>query len=439
MFICSYTKGVLFDIPNLSTLKYVPSINIEKDLSMIPVKVGLIHPSTDNKAKVDLIWPPLGLCRIAKFLADHGHEVKIIEDALNRYPIEHIIEATADLDFIGVGAMTLQMPRVDYLMDNIREHSKATIVYGGPHYAAVRKLDSDKDALVIGDGEQAMLDIINGKRGIIVGETSKDYRDIDFSYVDYLKYGDHLIDGTRAISLVTSRGCPFNCKFCQSPSMFGLTVIDYPLDSVVADMVALSIRYNINAFRIMDDTFTLHHDRVADFCERVAPMKWKMSCLTHVRTIKLQTLKTMRQAGFEYVAVGAESADDTVLAMASKRQSEADIIKAVEMINEADLKAEVLFVIGLPGETPQSLSKTIRLADKLKNEMGAYRIHTQFFAPFPGCEFYDKVAEYGELIEPDFRNWHHRIPVFIPHGITKNELLVLAKEFFEIGGRMIGA
>jgi radical SAM superfamily enzyme YgiQ (UPF0313 family) len=403
-----------------------------------PAKVGLIHPSTDNTAKVDLIWPPLGLCRIARFLADHGHQVTIIEDALNRYPIEHIIEATANLDFIGVGAMTLQIPRIDYLLEHIRQHSKATIVYGGPHYSAVKSIASDNEALVIGDGEEAMLDIINGKRGIIQGEASRDYRAIDFSYVDYLKYGDHLIDGTRAISLVTARGCPFTCKFCQSPDMFKLKVIDYPLDAVIDDMVALSIRYGINAFRIMDDTFTLHHDRVNEFCKRVEPFHWKMSCLTHVKTIRLSTLQNMKQAGFEYVAVGAESADETVLAMADKRQNEADIINALVQITAAGLKAEMLFVIGLPGETPESLAKTIRLAEKLIG-MGAYRIHTQFFSPFPGCEFYDNIAEYGVLIEPDFRQWHHRIPVFVPHGIKLDQMMTLAKQFFAIGGRFIGA
>ncbi|MBX4189733.1 B12-binding domain-containing radical SAM protein [Candidatus Parcubacteria bacterium] len=401
-------------------------------------KVGLIHPGTDNVAKVELIWPPLGLCRIAKFLADHGHQVTIIEDALNKYPIEEVIKAVADLDFIGVGAMTLQIPRINYLLENIRKHSKATIVYGGPHYSAVKEIsDPENEALVIGDGEEAMLDIINGKRGIIQGEASRDYRAIDFSYVDYLKYGDHLIDGTRAISLVTARGCPFTCKFCQSPEMFQLKVIDYPLDAVVPDMVALSKRYNINAFRIMDDTFTLHHDRVRDFCERVKPYNWKMSCLTHVKTIKLSTLKAMKEAGFGFVAVGAESADETVLAMADKRQSEADIINALVQINAAGLKAEMLFVIGLPGETPESLAKTIKLAEKLI-EMGAFRIHTQFFAPFPGCDFYNNIDKYGVLIEPDFRNWHHRVPVFVPHGIKLEELMTLAKKFFAIGGRMIG-
>lgn len=403
-----------------------------------PMKIALIHPSTENQAKTESIWPPLGLCRIAKFLANHGHEVHIIEDALNKYGISHIVDETAGSDFVGIGAMTLQVPRVDELVSHIRKNSDAAIVCGGPHYSALRSLPANCDALVIGDGERAFLEIINGSRGIVHGQTSRSYLEIDFSFIDYLKYGDHLIDGTRAISLLTSRGCPFDCKFCGSPLMFGRSVINYPLDAVVANMVSLSSRYSIKAFRIMDDTFTLSNKRVVEFCRLVTPFGWRMSCLTNVRTINSDTLHHMKQAVFEFVAIGAESANATVLALANKKQSKDDIISAVSKINAAGLKAEVLFMIGLPGETGESLSETIQLAGEL-NALGAYRIHAQFFTPFPGCEFDRKIEDYGTIIEPDFRKWTHRVPVFVPFTIQYDELLSLANDFFSMIGRKIGS
>jgi len=398
------------------------------------MKIGLIHPSTENPAKADLIWPPLGLCRIAKFLTERGHQVRIIEDALNKYGADSIINAVSGLDFIGIGAMTLQVPRVNYLLSRIRKNSRAVIVCGGPHYSAVRTLAPECDALVVGDGEKAFLQVMNGSRGIVFGQPSKEYIETDFSLIDYLKYGDHLIDGTRAISLLTSRGCPFNCKFCGSPMMFGRSVTDYPLKAVTANMTALSSKYGIKAFRIMDDTFTLNNKRVAEFCVLVAPFGWRMSCLTNVRTIKSATLRQMKQAGFEFVAIGAESANATVLSLANKKQNKDDIRNAVSKINAAGLKAEVLFIIGLPGETCESLSETIQFAEKL----GAYRIHAQFFAPFPGCEFDDKIENYGTIIEPDYRKWTHRVPVFVPYTISYNELMFLADKFFSEIGRKIG-
>lgn len=399
------------------------------------MKIGLIHPSTENPAKVNLVWPPLGLCRIAKCLASHGHEVTIIEDALNKYSVEHIVQATSDLDLIGVGAMTLQIPRVGHLLSHIHRSSAAVIVCGGPHYSAVRTLTPPCDALVVGDGEQALLEIINGKRGIVFGQPSQKYLEVDFSLIDYPNYGDHLIDGTRAISLLTSRGCPFSCRFCGSPRMFGRSVINYPLEPVIANMARLSSLYNIKAFRIMDDTFTLDNKRVVRFCDLALPFGWRMACLTNVRTIKSDTLLHMKRAGFEFVAIGAESANANVLALADKRQTKTDIARAVAKINDAGLKAEVLFMIGLPGETEESLAETIRLAAGLK----AYRIHAQFFTPFPGCEFHDDIEAYGTIIEPDYRKWTHRVPVFVPHAIAPDKLIALANEFFSLIGRTIGS
>lgn len=399
------------------------------------MKIGLIHPSADNSAKVNLVWPPLGLCRIARFLTNHGHEVSIIEDALNKYDVERIVGRISDCDLIGVGAMTLQVPRVDSIVSRLRRHSGALFVCGGPHYCATRTLAPPFDALVVGDGEQAILEIISGKRGIVFGKPSIEYLDVDFSFIDYPRYGDHLIDGTRAISLLTSRGCPFDCNFCGSPKMFGRSVTNYPLEAVVANMARLSSRYNITAFRIMDDTFTLSNERVIRFCDLVAPFEWRMSCLTNVRTIKSDTLRQMKRAGFEFVAIGAESANATVLALANKKQTKGDISTAVSKINSAGLKAEVLFMIGLPGETPDSLSETIAFASSLK----AYRIHAQFFTPFPGCEFHDNIDAYGTIIEPDYRKWTHRVPVFVPHTIAYDRLLTLADEFFSLIGRKIGS
>lgn len=398
------------------------------------MKVGLVHPRTENQAKSDLIWPPLGLCRIARFLRDRGHEVSVIEDALDRPDLDQIIGRASGMDFVGFGAMTLQAPRVEYLLSCIRQTTGAVLVCGGPHYSATQKLAANCDALVVGDGELAFLEIIGGKRGLVAGRQSQEYIEADFSFVDYPRYGDHLIDGTRAISLLTSRGCPFGCRFCGSPKAFGRSVTYYPLQEVVSNMSRLSSKYGFRAFRIMDDTFTLNNRRVIEFCDLVSPFGWRMSCLTNVRTVRAATLQRMRSAGFEFVAIGAESANEAVLKLANKRQSQEDIRRAVAMINDAGLKAEVLFIIGLPGETVGSLSETISLAKELK----AYRVHAQFFTPFPGCEFHDQIERFGTIIERDYNKWTHRVPVFVPHSISYDVLLSLANEFFSMLGRTVG-
>ena len=398
------------------------------------MKIGLLHPKTQSTAKATLIWPPLGLCRIAKTLQLAGHTVTIIEDALKNLSLDEILHATSQLDVLGIGAMTLQSRRTEEIITAIRAASTIPIVCGGPHYSSTRILPPGATALVVGDGETAFLDVIAGKDGIIYGKPAKDYINVDFSLINYSKYGDHLIDGTRAISLLTARGCPFDCKFCGSPAMFGRCVTSYPLQLVVDNMRELSEKYNISAFRIMDDTFTISQKRVSEFCDIVKQYHWRMSCLTNIKTINLETLQQMKSAGFEFIAIGAESADQTVLMTANKHQTADEITEAVSIINDAGLKAEVLFMIGLPNETAQSLEKTIEFSKKLK----AFRVHAQFFTPFPGCEFYDALPSLGKIIEQDQSTWTHRIPVFVPNTISDDDLARLGTEFIMLTGREVG-
>lgn len=398
------------------------------------MNVALLHPGTSNHAMASLVWPPLGLCRIATHLRRHGHAVRIIEDSLNHYDLERIATEAAGAELVGIGAMTLQAPRAEAAIAAIRRRSAVPIVVGGPHYAATRTLPAGADALVVGDGEQALLEVAQGARGLLEGRSVPEYVPVDFDPIDYPRYGDHLIDGTRAISLLTARGCPFNCRFCGSPALFGRCVTDYSLGEVVENMAGLAERYGLAAFRIMDDTFTLRPARIYEFCDRVDGRGWRMSCLTNVRTVQFPVLRRMRSVGFEFVAVGAESGDDNVLALSGKQQTRWQIQAAVEMIQASGMKAEVLFIIGLPGETRESLQATMKFALGL----GAHRVHAQFFTPFPGCEFARDLAKHGRIVEPDYAKWTHRLPVFVPHAISYDALLDGGREFFAALGREVG-
>ena len=117
-------------------------------------EVVLIHPQSYNPSKSALIWPPLGLCRIASYLEKRGHEVKIIEDALNKYEISEIEEQIGDCKLVGIGAMTLQTPRARVIASSIRTvHPKKFIVVQKPYmerrsYATFKKVWPEKEIIV---------------------------------------------------------------------------------------------------------------------------------------------------------------------------------------------------------------------------------------------------------------------------------------------------
>jgi anaerobic magnesium-protoporphyrin IX monomethyl ester cyclase len=400
--------------------------------------VTLIHPHSANPANNSAIWPPLGLCRIANFLEKHGHTITIIEDALKNYSMSEIIEQCKNSDIIGIGAMTIQCNRATDIILALKEQYKNVIfVAGGPHFASLaNQYLNIFDAIVIGDGELGMLDIINGKRGIITSNTVKEYIPIDFKYIDYMKYGDHLIDNTRAISILTSRGCPYDCKFCASPSLFGRNVTDYNLIDIINNMLILSEKYNIKAFRIMDDNFALNNNKVKEFCKMIKPYNFTMSCLTSAKTVRKDIIDIMYDAGFKFLALGIESGNQNILNIANKNINKKLVINAAKIINDSGIKLEALFMLGLPGETEDTIEESITFAKSLN----AYRTHVQFYTPLVGSTFYNEIknGKHGIILDENTNNYNHRMPVFLPNTITKEKFIVKAQIFFDFIQRKIG-
>lgn len=395
------------------------------------MKISLIHPKSPNIAKSTLIWPPLGLCRIASYLELRGHLVNIIEDGLHHFDIDSF--QFSEVDIVGIGAMTVQAKRAWQWIEKVKElYPTPKIVVGGPHFCT-HKDGGMLDAVVIGDGEQAMLEVIAGKRGIIYG-SPVGYVPISFEKIEYSKYGDHLVDGRRAISILTSRGCPNACKFCGSPLMFGSRVLWYPISYVVSNMERLSKRHNIRNFRIMDDNFLCNDLRVKDFCKRIGYQKYSMSCLANVNTITETNSKLLKDAGFEWVAIGAESSDQAILNLANKYIKPQRVKTTAKILTDSGIKVEVLFMIGLPGETKETLEATIEFAVSLK----ADRIHSQYFTPFPGSRFYEEIESgmHGKILTYDWDKYDHRHPVFVPFTISYEDLVEGGQKFFKACGRL---
>ena len=400
-------------------------------------RIALIHTASHNPSKNTMIWPPLGLCRIASYLKDKGHEVYIVEDALDPEKTYKKLEEMIHFDLFGFSAMTLQYPRAlefAYELNNFPKHP--LLVGGGAHFLNAKTFNLF-DAVVSGDGEEAIEKILNGARGIVIGKPLKEYKPISFDSIQYERYGDHLINGERAISILTSRGCPFKCSFCASPKMG--KVVYYPIKEIVKNIVDLSEKYNIKNIRIMDDSFTVDSDRVKEFCQQIKPHKMNLACLTHVNVVRPEDSKIMKDAGFNNVAIGIESINPEILKLINKGINKNKILQAIICLKEANINIEALFMIGLPGETKETAEETIEFAKKLKKEDDVYRTHFQFFTPFPGSKFSEEIEQgkHGFILNNDWRFFNHRRPVFLPNGISFDDLVSVGKKAFQIENRKI--
>lgn len=381
------------------------------------VKVALVFPRFRYPTG-DL---PLGIAYIASsLLKNTSAEVRMIdttffkdfEEAENRFRDEMF-------DYVGISIMTPMIKDARKIISIARKYSpSAKIVVGGPHPTAMpeetfRMIDAD--AVVIGEGEEAFCEAINrggfeGIRGvwykengsIIKNEPREPIQDLDsipfppwhlFDLKKYFEYWfqlDSVSFNLKGMNLMTSRGCPYRCSYCQ-PTLalvFGKKVRRRSVENVIAELKELKEKYGINAFNFDDDTFNVDKEWVKDLCRRMIEEKLNLTwgCLTRANLVDRELFAAMKEAGLRKVFFGVESASQRVLdEVFQKGITIAQVKNAVEVLNSLGLKVQCFFMLGAPTETREEINTTIRFARGLDIDEATFSITT----PLPGTNLFN--------------------------------------------------
>ncbi len=399
------------------------------------------------------IWISIGLLSIASFIREHGVEVKILDNNLIEDTEAEARKAISEFqpDIVGITGMTVQLEDALSLGKLVKEIADNTrLVYGGVHFT-FKPEDGLRhgDIVVIGEGEETFYEICNGRplaeiKGIAYNDGDKIIRtekrepikDLDqipfpaYDLVNIGQYDDRFITGEKAISMMTGRGCPFDCVFCASPQLYQRKVRYHSIDYVIEHVDYLRKNYGLENLRIMDDTFAASKKRVMAFCDAVTklPYNINMTCLTHVKTADYEMFRRMKEAGFSMVAFGVESGSQVILELVNKKITKDKVREAVAQSKAAGLDAELLFMIGNIGETEETIEESIQFAKELDARYSWF----QFAVPFPGSRFYETASQYGDILTYDTREYHHQEPVFVPFGLTKEAMMNKRQEALNI-------
>ena len=178
------------------------------------------------------------------------------------------------------------------------------------------------------------------------------------------KYIDHWRKswGYSATTVMTTRGCPFSCEFCSN-AVFGVSYRERSSENVLIEIEqALALGYD--RIHFADDVFTLNKRRLIQICEEILArgMEFKWECLGRVDSIDKATIEAMKRAGCERIFFGIESGDESILASMNKKISLDQARRAVEAAREIGLKTGAFFILCYPGETNETVLKTIRFA-----------------------------------------------------------------------------
>src|SRR5579871_408616 len=231
------------------------------------------------------------------------------------------------------------------------------------------------------------------------------------------------------ISFYTSRGCPAMCTFCLWPQ----THSGHRWRLRSSDDVVNEVRYalenfpNIKEIFFDDDTFNYRKERTIELCKKLKPLNFTWSCTSRVTT-DYETLKAMREAGCRLLIVGYESGNQEILKNIKKGATIEMAERFTANCKKLGLVIHGDYIIGLPGESHQTIRKTIEFAKRMDTET----IQVSIAAPYPGTELYDYLKNNGLItINGSMTDdTGHQLPNFSYPGLDHADLVEWVERFY---------
>jgi len=417
------------------------------------MKIILVNPWVDTKYP----QPPLGLAMLAGVLEKQGYNVKIIDLpalGLTENSISNVI-SIENPDFVGITAMTSNVNSAINLARKVKEANEdVSVILGGPHATLfpedILRLVPEVDVVVHGEGEETIVQLAKtlekkeslnprilgiayrANKNIQVSQRRPYISDIDclpfpaFHLLPMDRYKLHPPHGRRQPSMpvVTSRGCPYRCIYC-SKSVFGSKYRANSPTYVANEIEYLMEKFNAKEITFYDDVFTLDKKRVYAICEeldkRGIDVPW--TCETRVNLVDKELVERMKKSGCYLIAYGVESGNQTILDNLKKDILLEQVTRAFEITHEVGIQTVAYFMIGSPGETPETIKETIDLAKKLDPDFAQFSIST----PFPGTELFN-LANLDGLVSKDWDDYVYAelrsidFPAFETSTLTKEDL-----------------
>jgi anaerobic magnesium-protoporphyrin IX monomethyl ester cyclase len=372
--------------------------------------------------------PPLGLSYAASAFEQAGAEVKIIDYIISRYTPEKLERELEDFkpDLLGANSVTMNFPQAARIVQTAKRLDPNLItLMGGPHVSFdvsdTMKTIPEIDLLVIGEGEKTISDLVGhfqgrGDLADIQGIAFRENGNIIQTGKREL-IGDlnqlplparHLLPMSRyqalgfPVSMITGRGCPYSCIFCLGRKMVGSKPRSRKA-SLVVDEIEQIMSYGFTRINIADDLFTSDREKVWEVCEEIRRRNLSLTwtAFSRVNTVDKETLLLMRETGCECISFGIESGNPDMLKRIKKGITLDQARKAVALCKEVGILAHASFMVGLPGETPETLKDTAEFSKSLDILYGFH-----FLAPFPGTTVREKIDQYDlEILTDDWSRY----------------------------------
>jgi len=435
------------------------------------MKILLLNPPVNidsvygGMTKVTSNVPPQGLCQMASLTrARHPEaDIRILDSQALDMGIKHTVEQIIEYgpDILGFSLYTSKLNLSLTVADELikaQGGKKSMIIAGGPHatfYGSnLIKTQSHFDLAVVGEGEEALCDIVEASakglpidavKGLIVRRDGEVVRTEGRSPIEdldvlplpawdllpdlkqyYRLSGFKVKKDAAGMSIITSRGCPGKCNFCN-PRGLGARIRYHSAGYIMKMVRDLYDNFGIRELYVQDDMFTADREHVIDVCDLLVKsgldIPW--TCNLRVDYIDREVLTRMRDAGCWQVSVGIESGSQEILDAINKGTTVKQNLDATYLCRDLGLGVMGLFMVGVFKETKQTLDMTLDFIDKAF----LTDIQVTFYTPLPGTASWAQWPKYGTFDVNANATFHVR-PTFIPNGFTEKDLIAYQKKLY---------
>ena len=414
------------------------------------MKIALIAPPFPLEEAPS---PPLGLCYVAAVFQEAGAEVIILDYIVEQYTKESMAKSLDEFqpDAVGITSVTMNFKGAAKIIKDVKAYNPNIVtIFGGPHVTFdapdTLKKYPEIDIVALGEAELtikeltpvikhrdqwksvegiAFLDdesklINNGRREFI-----KDLDTLPQPSRDLLPITRYRALGF-PVSIITSRGCPYKCIFCQGTRMVGHK-IRYRSTMEIADEIEKILELGFPRINIADDFFTSSRKQVKLLCEEIKRrnLKFTWSAFARVNSVSHELLEIMMDAGCDAISFGIESGNQEMLDLVEKHMKLEQVTKAVAICKDVGMHVFSSFIVGLPGETAETLKETNDFAQSLGTDFGYH-----FLAPLPGTPVRDNVQAYDvNILSTDWDDYDANKAIVSTSSLSADDMNAFVSEF----------
>lgn len=419
------------------------------------MRVALINPRF--RLPIDTrTTPHLGLAYLGAVSEERGDEVRIFDADVEDQPLTEFLQEFRP-HIVGITANTPQVKQAWRTAATVKQMLDIPVVIGGPHPSVVSEnldfesLEHGIDIVVRGEGEATWVEVCNvvesflrdqptfstaalmdpakelwkGVLGISYktsdGQLHRNpdrpaIKDLDSlpwpayhlfkmeRYTNLQPAIDH-VDGARSFAILTSRGCPYRCTFC-SQSIMPVKWRARSPENVLEEWRHLVRDLGAEEIGVLDDSANIRMDRLhvlADLliANRLNHVPWIFVNGIRANLATKELLAKLKQAGLKRTAFGVESGDPEILASVEKHITHETIEQAFRNAKAVGLETIGFFIIGLPGDTRETMQRTIDFACKLDPLVANFSMMT----PYPGTKVYEIAKTKGRLLMEDWEDY----------------------------------